>query len=317
MPDEAVARKLLAVVARRYSELQSLSVDMALITDIEEQGYRHEQRSRGTYAAPDKVRTEQGSGKRAVISVTDGKVQHHYMGPAEGRYMKNPVDGRRRHSLGFFNPEYALNSAPLFLFHRIAERVTEARMVRDEAAVRVVAVTYAPPDATPGYYAPSPVHFWIDPRTNLVMRMEGELALRSPIEEDVRRSRITSTYSYAAVDEPVAADAFEFTPPPGAREASAQSGSGFVSAGGGSSASSGVDPKTGNRYEMRESDQMEPDGTLVRRGKIKINDAEVAIERRLKLSADRREIRIVERITGSDGQNRQFEVTVPVVKPAG
>lgn len=54
---------------------------------------------------------------------------------------------------------------------------------------------------------------------------------------------------------------------------------------------------------------MEPDGTLVRRGKIKINDAEVSIEWRLKGSADHRKM--------SDGQNRQFEVTVPVVKPAG
>jgi outer membrane lipoprotein-sorting protein len=313
-----VSRDLLQAVAARYARLKSLSMNLGLTTEVEEQGQSQERRLRLLFAAPDMVRIEQGAGKQGTVMVADGAWQHDYFGPAGGRYMRTAVDGRPSR-LGFFSPEYPANSTPLFLFHRIAERVSEAKIANGEAGLRIVSVTYAPPELPAGSGGPGPamlstsgVRFWIDPRTHLVIRMETDVAMRIPGEEDVRRIRSTWMYSYAAVDEPVGANVFQFTPPPGAQEAPSGFGSiGSTSARGGASRSF-TDPKTGNRYETQSSTEMEPGGTLVERGKLTINGAEVAVERRFKLSADRREMRISQTLTGAAGETRLQELTIPV-----
>lgn len=57
------ALPFLKAVANAYAELQSLSVDVVAITDIEDQGQRNEHRSRAHSFAPNLVRTEAGRGK--------------------------------------------------------------------------------------------------------------------------------------------------------------------------------------------------------------------------------------------------------------
>jgi hypothetical protein len=79
---------LLSTVAATYASLETVAVEL-LITNESNDGERinrSEQRAKGWFATPDKVRIERG-GQRGSVIVTNGVDLHHWFGRQE-RYSR-------------------------------------------------------------------------------------------------------------------------------------------------------------------------------------------------------------------------------------
>ncbi|MDX1981635.1 MAG: hypothetical protein SFV51_15305 [Bryobacteraceae bacterium] len=302
MDQQALERLRLA--ARSYSELRSLTVDITVTSDMEDQGQRTESRSRAIFLAPNLVRTEAGRGRMAIVTVFTGTHFHHYFGPT-GHYTKSPIEGEQPPQ-GFFNPEFPSSVMGTFLFPRIAERVEDARL--EEADV--LSVRYAPSPHLPP--PPGPLRFRIDPQTHLVTHIACQMPCGHPFGEPMQWMGVTAAFTNFVVNPPVDPAVFEFTPPPGtvdrlAEPRQAKLTFGFGGGGGYS------DPDSGHGYQTEVSNTQDPDGTLIERTRMQLDGIEFALERRLRLSEDRRELRLEERVSTAMGDSQLLDATVQLV----
>jgi hypothetical protein len=295
------ARALLDAVAQAYSRLETLAVEV--LTTNESGGVgelnRNEQRASAYYVAPDCVRI-QPAGRRGLTIVTDGREVHTYFGAGK-RYSK--VGATTGGWLpGEFQPEYPIGSGAIFLFQRIAERVTAAEYVREEGTAHVLSVTYEPPPC--GTISCSAVLLWVDTATHLISRLEGSVTHRMPAHDEEHTNKIEVTLTAAIVNRPIPAETFTYTPPADAVEmVGGRVGFGGGGGGGGSSGRG-----TAGAFETWTQHEWAGE-TMIERSKLRLYGATIAIERRLKRSADAKAVHVTEIITGPQGTSeREFEI---------
>ncbi len=297
--DDAVA--LLNQVSDAYSKLRSLAIEATVISESgdEDDNHRNEQRVRFLYASPDRVRYEP-LGKRGVLRVCDGTQIHtlfRHSGPMGApHYNRAPVNSQALpHSFRPGLPSGGNNDA--FLFNRINEFVKDAEALPDENGYRVVSVTYEPGPISA--ISTSPVRFWIDPNSFLIMRTWAAMAHRPPTHDEMVWTMHTVVVRHIRVDEPVPDEAFTFTPSADAVEQ--PGGRGMIGGFGGGGFRR---PAANGRREMERHSSNEWQGeTLVETSRWRIGDATFTIERRMKFSEGNKSVEIVERATGAKGEN--------------
>ena len=206
---------------------------------------------------------------------------------------------------GKFQPEFPAGNATTFLFHRIAERVAVAGIVRDEELCHVAAVTYEP-SPHPGVSF-SPLIFRINSATNLISRIEATVTHRHPADDEIHVNRMVLAFTGEVVNQPIPPEIFEYTPPADAVEVSGPGGRAGMG-GGGSGGGFGVG-RIGP-FETRTSHEWSGE-TLIERSSLRVQSADVAFERRLTVSGDGKELRISERSTGPKGQTER-EYSIPL-----
>lgn len=294
---------LLQQVAQTYRALKSLRLEVISATETgdAEQSNRSQQRTRILFSAPDKARVESG-GSHASISVTNGVDLHHYSSFDKG-YSRTPIEGRDVLP-GLFRPEFPTVCGPIFFFSRIADRVSEARFLLEESIsvdgaevpCHVLSVRYEPLRHA-GPVSFSPVIFWVDSRTHLIVRSECEAAHRSPMSDQLHAQKHIVNFTKLEIDPPVSSDAFDFTPPPDAEDASnprrLRSGLGM-----GSSHFRG-DTKT--YVESFQTADWVGD-SYVEECRLKLRGFDFTFERRMTFSEDLKELRVAEKIYGPRGQ---------------
>jgi hypothetical protein len=292
---------LLETVAETYASLKSLAVEILITNESGDDGvFNHsEQRARAFFVAPDKLRIEQG-GRHGSVTVTNGIDIHHYLvGPK--RYLKRAVE-QRDQLPGWFRPEFPVAGGPTILFSRIAERVAAAEILREEpvgdegSLCQVLSVAYEPSPYPNLTVSSSPVLLWVNSHTHLISRMEGETTHRLPAHDETHTNKRILTFTRAIVNEPIPAETFEFSPPADAVDVSDprhREGCAVVGGGGGSAH---FDPEKGQWFESWRSHDWAGD-TLIERSRLKLHGLELSFERRLTVSDDRKELRIVERIS--------------------
>jgi len=219
------ARALLDSVAAAYGELESLQGEALSIGQTEEEGWsqRTEARLKFYYAAPGRIRVEQ-PGRLGSVMVSDGAELKSFFAPHR-RYFRHPAPPPDELP-GVFLPELPMagGHGP-FLFGTIGRRVLEAELARDEAIVidgveidcHVVSAMYEPSHSVFAG-ANRPVRFWIDARTRLVLRMEGEVDLQHSGEPVAGVGRRILAVTRIVANHDIPAGVFEFTPPEGVSE---------------------------------------------------------------------------------------------------
>jgi outer membrane lipoprotein-sorting protein len=305
---EAIA--FLETVAQTYANLKSLSVEMRSIIESgdETSSSRGEHRTKAWFEAPDKVRIE-SSGRNGMVLTTDGMDLHSFF-TLPKRYSKSPAFSRK-FVPGLFRPDHASLGAtpPPFLFSRIADKVTSADISAGEPGSVLIAVTYEQmPHAL--LWLSSPVQYWIDSKTQMVSRMEGETSMRMPAQDHTTKSKHAISFVNAIIDEPIAAEVFRFTPPADAVDASDPRGGCGISIGGGGGGSF-QGPGGEGRFEHRHSHEWVGD-TLIERYKLRMHGIDLTFERRLTFSEDRRELKVSERIIGPNGE-ATHDLSLPLV----
>ena len=205
-------RARLEAVADTYAKLSSFEVEILSTTESgDEYSFkRGSQRGRAYFVAPDKVRIDH-SGTNGTITVTDGKDRHHYFRQMNRYSTSAVVPGPP--IPGFFRTDYPLNTGLVFLFNQIAESVTDAEILREEPDAQIVSVTYAPAPRPGFIVSSSPITYWIDTRTNLISRMEGEVTIRAPRAAELLRTRTVCTYTNAFLNQTIPPQTFEYAPP--------------------------------------------------------------------------------------------------------
>lgn len=311
------ARTLLQSVSEAYRNVKSLEAHALSVTESRDDGFSHQERPvTFSYVAPNQARLEQG--KRGMTIVSDGKDLHSYIHSIK-RYSKGLVTPPHPVT-GTFDPEFphsSNNSA--FLFNRIHERVADAEVQRSEmlslvgaeAPCDVVSVTYEPPRHRGFIARGSPLVFWVNTQTHLVLRVEYKMTIETP-NHDPRTSEHTLVVTHLAVDQPMDASTFEFTPPPDAVEmppgnfnrgrgrlGGVGGGSGFREAGEGEQ---GVACQRSHKWDGN---------TFVERSEWTFCGNEIIFERGWTLSDDRAEVRISEQILGPKGPIERA-VSIPV-----
>jgi hypothetical protein len=181
------ARAVLESVARAYANLKTFSVEILSVAesgDADSFG-RHGQRTKAWFEAPDKVRIEQG-GRHGTVLVSDG-VDAHTLASIVGlpnRYSKFAAFPRE-HLPGLFQPAHATlgGSPPAFLFSRIADSVVSAEILAEDSASILISVVYEQPRDSL-WRLSSPVQYSVDSRAYLVSRIEGEVSMRMPAQDE-------------------------------------------------------------------------------------------------------------------------------------
>jgi hypothetical protein len=292
------ALTLLRDVSDAYRNLRSLAVEAVIANESgdENSNQRNEQRVRFFYEAPDRFRYEP-CGREGVVQVSDGKQLHNCFlrrglfegGPRYHSMLVNPAL-RLPHSFDANMP-----SAAAFLYSGICERVAAAEILREEEGCHVVSVTYEP-SLHPFVVSGPAVLFWVDAKTRMVMRQQAQQGHRFPAGDDVHWSRHTLSVRSMQVNEAIPEGTFDFTPPEDAKlETGGQCG---VSMSGGSGfAQTTTD---GRRVEHRGSHTWEGD-TLVEHSTWKLHEMTLTFERRLTFSADEKQLRVDEKISGPKG----------------
>ncbi len=269
---------LLLAVGETYANLKSLSTEVLVMTESgdAETFDRNQRKTNAFFEAPDKIRIEQ---RRGHLTVFDGLHSHHYL-PHANRYWKSPA----RSLAGLFQAHSPILSDSTFLFKDISKWVIRAESLPDESGAAVVSVLY---DTDWDHIMPT-VRFWVHPETRLILRAEGVISPRRPFPFD-RTISTTLRFNHIAVNQPIPPETFTFTPPEGVE----------VEVMG----PCGVGPVSGSTGEMRMS------------SRETIFGIHLEFERRLKISDDRKDLHIMERITTPAGQT-EHELTVPVSPPA-
>ncbi|HEY1753917.1 MAG TPA: hypothetical protein VGG72_00870 [Bryobacteraceae bacterium] len=289
---------VLESVARAYAGLKTLSVEMLSVTESNHAGSsnRGGQRNKAWFESPDRVRIETG-GRNGMVLVTDG-IDWHTFFTLPKRYLKRS-SVRGRPLPGEFRPEHAalFGNPPVFLFPRIAERVKSTEILARDGDSILISVAYEEPDH-PLVRLSSPVQYSIDAKTHLVSRIEGEVSMRMPAQDETTVRKHAVSFANAVVDEPFAADVFTFVPPADAVEGPRGRG-GFIGGGGGGFVGSGRK----GRFENRHSHEWEGD-TLVQTYTLRMHGIDVTFERRLTFSEDRSELKVSETISGPAGTLR-------------
>lgn len=304
MDNEALA--LLERVAKTYSELQSLSAEIK-VTSVDDRGFGHEKPPGwGWYVAPNKVRIEEGGAQGRDVLVDNGVTCLWYLSGANQFSRSDEPSPYARG--GQFVPFGAMDEK-MFLFHEIAERVVDARILpanalgelRCEVTYEPAAWIVAPRPPRPS----SPTTFTIDPHTFLVAKAE----VSSPIGETPFSAHYTLTFPRLWVNTPIADSTFHFDPPRDAVDLHGPRGRPGL----------GDRPTDGSltiindkgEWESYRSHEFQPDGAMLERTNAILNGIEVTFERRSKLSEDRREWHVVERVYSARGEH-EHTFTIPV-----
>jgi hypothetical protein len=167
------------------------------------------------------------------------------------------------------------------------------------------------PLPTSALLSSSPVTYWIDSRTHLVLRAEAEVSHRRPASDETATHKKIVEIARWESNAALAPDLFEYSPPPGAEDASQPPGRGRISIGGGGGGAL-VHPDKSKSMESWHHSEWSGD-TLVEQLKLRLRGLDLIFERRLTFSEDGRELRIVERISGPEGQTEGV-FTLPVRK---
>jgi outer membrane lipoprotein-sorting protein len=291
------ALDLLRRVSDTYRTLRTLAVEASVITESgdENQNSRSEQRVAFHYSAPNRFRFEP-RGRHGAVQVCDGSefhsLFHHPRG--EDRYHRlpagqlHPLPHQFRSDLPF--------SGDSFVYQGIEENVVAAELLREDDGRYVVSATYAPPQRPHFAVTDSPVRFWIDAASFLIVRQEGEVGHRLPTQDEIQWNRHTSVVHSIRANEPIPDEFFQFTPPPGVT-ADAGGRCGISVGGGGGSISR---RPGGDMVEHSSSHEWQAD-TLVERSRWKLRGHTLQFERRLTFSADGKELQVAERLTGPKG----------------
>ena len=284
------ARALLRDVVRAYRALDTLQIEALLISESEDEGSRlhREARLKFHYQAPDRVRVEQPGRQRSVL-VSDGSEFQSFFA-AHQRHFRNPAPPLEQLP-GVFLPEFPLGGdhGP-FLFHTIEDRLIQAELAGEAcltlngapATCHVLAVRYEPSPAEIARVN-RPIRFWIDTRTKLVLRLEGEFDLRHPRDGAVTVNKRVIAVTYCTCNEPLPAGIFTFTPPPGVSELAQSRG---MAGGGGAGVRHSPDPGAASRLE---------------RSTVTIGGHPIEIERRWAVLPDESELVVTETIHGPKG----------------
>jgi hypothetical protein len=245
--------------------------------------------------------------------VTDGNTVQHFSAMANF-YTKNPARGTELLP-GLFRPGFLHVGENTFLFGRIAEHVTSAEILREEAIredggemrCTLVAVTYEGNPAMARMNSSSPITFWVDGQTSLVRKVSGEFTMRVPASDETHTKRYSVTFERMAVDGAIATEKFEFEAPQGAIERRGPGG--FTGAIGGSGhAHFGSNGK--NWVESRHSGNF-VDDDYVENLTLRIWGMELKFERRLRLLKEEKRIEVVERVLGPKGSEER-KLSIPV-----
>jgi outer membrane lipoprotein-sorting protein len=208
----ALAR--LQATAALYQQLPHLTAELRFTTESgdEHSLTRTEERVRAWYAAPDRIRIEQG-GRRGLIHVSDGEHDTHYYG-APHRYTKTK---RLKTDLlpGLFQPAFPLAGTPAFLFHDIAQNVIRAEdappATVNGTLCHVLTVEYAPAPHPSAEFSPLTIH--LDAATGLVRQLAGEARHYIPPLHDRQSIRQTLTALSINTTDAPPPDTFTYTPP--------------------------------------------------------------------------------------------------------
>ena len=145
----------------------------------------------------------------------------------------------------------------------------------------------------------SPVQYWIDSKTQMVLAAGTRDLNARPAQDHTTNSKHAISFVNAIIDERIAAEVFTFTPPADAVDASDPRGRCGISIGG-SGGGSFRGPGGEGRVEHRHSHEW--GDTLIERYKLRVYGIDLTFERRLTFSEDRRELRVSERIIGTNGE---------------
>jgi outer membrane lipoprotein-sorting protein len=292
------ARELLKKVGEAYAKLESFEVEILFTSESGDEDFFSckRQRGRALFAAPNKVRVDYG-GRQGVVLVTDGVDSHHYF-RRQKHYQTWAVEPGHRPE-GLFNPKYPLSGANMFLYNHIAEGVAGSEILREEPEAHVViSVTY---DAVPDSPASSSaITFWVDTRTNLVSRVEGDVTYVFPPHNVQHASRQILSYTHAFLDQPIPPQTFEYVPPADAISDSDQH----------RRAGSGTARRGANGFETWHSAAWE-DETFVDNFELKIRGLELSFERRL--TFDDKNLKISEKIAGPRGET-EHQLSIPATE---
>jgi outer membrane lipoprotein-sorting protein len=292
------AQALLEKVGESYAKLESFEVEILFTMESgDEDSFSHSrQRARALFAAPNKIRFDCG-GRQGTVVVSDGVDIHHYYG-GQKYYQTSAVEPGHRLQ-GQFNPKYPLPGGNIFLFNHIAEGVGKSEILREEPEAQVVvSVTYDTVPDSP--FSASTITFWVDMRTNLVSRVEGEVTHVMPPDNERHTSRQLLSYGHAFLNQEIPPQAFEYVPPADAivdsdRRRRGGSGTARYGAGG---------------YETWHSAAWE-DGTFVDNFDLNIRGLELIFERRL--TFDDKDLKISEKIAGPQGET-EHQWSIPVAE---
>jgi len=241
---------LLQVVSEAYRSLQTFEAEALTIEESSYEGCldHSEERVRFAYAAPNLVRIEHPK-RKGGITVSDGRDLHHYSAFGGGRYSKIPAPKRERLP-GMFPPEHAAwgGGQGSFVFDRINERLSSTETLTPETVViggltmdcERASVTYEAPPYAAFLVAASPIIFWVDTQTRLIVRKEHEVTMKTP-DGDLRTTKHSFTITRFVVDQPIAPETFTFERPNDALDISPLPGQQIcaVGIGGGGSFSGG------------------------------------------------------------------------------
>jgi hypothetical protein len=237
-----------------------------------------------------------------MVQVADGTHLHTLFRQArgfEGGARVSSIQMPEMHFLPHvFRPDFPLTNDGTFLFQGIEECAADAGILREEDGCYVIAVTYNQPSPHPGVVTRGDILFWVNTATLMVVKQQGDLGHRFPVDDEVRWTRLTMSVRNMRLNEPLPEDTFQFTPPADANIAAAGR-CGISMGGGGGFIQDG--PNGRGRIEHRGSHEWQGD-TLVEHSKWKIRGFVLSFERRLTFSDDETELSIAERIIGPQGE---------------
>jgi hypothetical protein len=292
MTDQANPHRILEATAARYAALKTLTVEG--IETAESDGSRRETPFRAWYAAPADVRLEHQNQGGSILISTGDETLHYHAGPK--LFAKIP---RSPSEIAAGQFERRLPDRPhIFLFAAIAQHIAGTEYLSRDENTHVIRVTYD---------SPARFDFRIDATTHLLASMEFESSHHIIARNRTISTRRTVTFTSCEPDQPLPPGIFEFTLPPDATEMIGRIGQ-AVSAGAGGGGFGRVSSGQG-RATSRSSHWYSD--TLVERSQLTFDGVRISFERRLTLSPDRTELRIVERIEGPAGPiERDF--TIPL-----
>jgi hypothetical protein len=217
-----------------------------------------------------------------------------------------------------FLPEHAAlgGGQGSFVFDRINGHVSSAETLTPETLVidgrtidcERVSVTYEAPPHDRFVVAASPIIFWVDMQTRLIVRKEHELTIKPP-DGDLRTTKHTSTLTRFMVDQPIAPETFRFEPPKDALDISPLPGQQRCLVGFAGSGSFGGGE--GKRQISHQGSHNWDGDTLVEQSKWTFRGHEITFQRRFTLSDDEKQVLIKERIIGpKEETERSFSIPV-------